>query len=165
VSVNIEKIQHIKIPVSNLLRSASWYARLLDLDLAREFVEEGVVRGVTLVDRDAGYDVSLRDRDVCSGNPRVADFEVVAFKLRSREALSDFLDAACGSACPMATFRSGVSMAPPSTWWTPMGQSYDSWRLEMMGCRDSRALSSMKTVQCPSTTPRICAGESTVPWI
>lgn len=92
MSVNIEKIQHIKIPVSNLLRSASWYARLLDLDLAREFVEEGVVRGVTLLDRDAGYDVSLRDRDVCSGNPRVADFDVVAFKLRSREALSDFLD-------------------------------------------------------------------------
>jgi hypothetical protein len=51
-----------------------------------------VVRGVALVDRDAGYDVSLRDRDVCSGDPRVADFDVVAFKLRSREALSGFLD-------------------------------------------------------------------------
>ena len=92
MSVNIEKIHHIKIPVSDLLRSASWYARLLSLDLFREFVEEGVVRGVALVDRDAGYDVSLRDRDVCSGDPRVADFDVVAFQLRSREALNAFLD-------------------------------------------------------------------------
>jgi catechol 2,3-dioxygenase-like lactoylglutathione lyase family enzyme len=88
VSLGIRKIQHVKVPVTDVKRSAQWYARLLDLQLAREFVEDGVLRGVALVDRHAGFDVSLRDRSVCVGKPDLAGFDVVAFDVGSREGLS-----------------------------------------------------------------------------
>ncbi len=87
----IRGIKHVKIPVTDLATSGPWYARLLGLTLAREFVEDGQLRGVALVDRDTGFDVSLRDRRVCASRPVLDGFDVVAFDLGPRQGLLDFV--------------------------------------------------------------------------
>jgi hypothetical protein len=43
-----------------------WYQSLLDLELHREFTEQGVVRAASLLDRDGGYEIALRDRNMCA---------------------------------------------------------------------------------------------------
>jgi catechol 2,3-dioxygenase-like lactoylglutathione lyase family enzyme len=78
--------------VADLARSARWYADLLGLTPAREFVEDGVLRGVMLLHREAGFDISLRDRSVCAGRPDLAGFDVVAFRVASRADLDAFAE-------------------------------------------------------------------------
>ena len=39
--IGLTKIKHVKLPVSDLQASVSWYQSLLDLDLHMEFVEDG----------------------------------------------------------------------------------------------------------------------------
>jgi hypothetical protein len=43
MGIGLTKIKHVKLPVSDLQRSVSWYQSLLDLELHTEFVEEGIV--------------------------------------------------------------------------------------------------------------------------
>src|SRR4029453_9433583 len=46
VPLGVTRIRHAKLPVSDLQRSVAWYRALLDMELAAEFAEQGVVRGV-----------------------------------------------------------------------------------------------------------------------
>ena len=48
MSSGMTRVQHVKIPVSDLGHSAGWYAKLLDLVPFREFVEHGALRGTAL---------------------------------------------------------------------------------------------------------------------
>ena len=48
MGIGITRMQHVKIPVSDLGYSIGWYARFLDLVPFREFVEHGAVRGAAL---------------------------------------------------------------------------------------------------------------------
>jgi catechol 2,3-dioxygenase-like lactoylglutathione lyase family enzyme len=80
-------IRQVKLPVSDLQRSVSWYRRLLGLHLGWEFVEDGVVRGAVLVHRPTGFLIGLRDRQVIPGNPVLEGFDVVSFGVSSVEAL------------------------------------------------------------------------------
>jgi catechol 2,3-dioxygenase-like lactoylglutathione lyase family enzyme len=48
------KIQHVKIPVTDLRRSVAWYSELLDLVPFREFVEQGELRGAALRSPEVG---------------------------------------------------------------------------------------------------------------
>jgi catechol 2,3-dioxygenase-like lactoylglutathione lyase family enzyme len=41
-------IHHVKLPVSDLVRSRAWYGDVLGFETALEFVEDGEVRGVAL---------------------------------------------------------------------------------------------------------------------
>ena len=66
MGIGLTKIKHVKIPVTDVQRSVTWYQSLLDLELYMEFVEQGVVRGASLLDRDGGYEIALRDREVCA---------------------------------------------------------------------------------------------------
>jgi catechol 2,3-dioxygenase-like lactoylglutathione lyase family enzyme len=50
----LSQIKHVKLPVADLRRSALWYRTLFDLELVAEYVEQGDVRGVSLLDRDGG---------------------------------------------------------------------------------------------------------------
>lgn len=50
MGIGMTKVLHVKIPVTDLQRSVSWYCSLLELDLSREFVEQGVLRGAALSD-------------------------------------------------------------------------------------------------------------------
>jgi catechol 2,3-dioxygenase-like lactoylglutathione lyase family enzyme len=61
VALRWTRIRHAKLPVADLQRSPAWYQSLLDLELAAEFAEEGVVRGVQLVDPAGGFGVALWD--------------------------------------------------------------------------------------------------------
>lgn len=45
VKLPIVGVRQIKLPVSDLARSARWYADLFDLELANEFYEDSAVRG------------------------------------------------------------------------------------------------------------------------
>ena len=51
---------HVKLPVSDVVRSRDWYARVLDLHIVLEFVEEGILMGVALGDPAGTVSVALR---------------------------------------------------------------------------------------------------------
>ena len=88
MGIGLTKIKHVKLPVSDPQRSVSWYQSLLDLDLHTEFVEEGIVRGTSLLDRDGGYEIALRDKAVCAGAISEG-FDSFALSAPSRALLDD----------------------------------------------------------------------------
>jgi catechol 2,3-dioxygenase-like lactoylglutathione lyase family enzyme len=88
MGIGLTKIKHVKLPVSDLQRSVSWYQSLLDLELHTEFVEEGIVRGASLLDRDGGYEIALRDKAVCAGTISQG-FDFFALSAPSRALLDD----------------------------------------------------------------------------
>jgi catechol 2,3-dioxygenase-like lactoylglutathione lyase family enzyme len=76
-------LHHIKIPVSNLPRSRSWYERVFALEPLMEFRddEDGVVRGV--VYRAKGdLVISLRENPAAANG--IAGFDPFAIMLRGR---------------------------------------------------------------------------------
>jgi catechol 2,3-dioxygenase-like lactoylglutathione lyase family enzyme len=77
----------VKLPVTDLARSVDFYTRLLGLRLWVEIVEDGVVRGAGLMDRDGRFNIALRDREVCASTPDLTGFDVVAFRPADRDAL------------------------------------------------------------------------------
>jgi catechol 2,3-dioxygenase-like lactoylglutathione lyase family enzyme len=85
VGIGLSQIKHVKLPVADLQRSASWYRALFDLELIAEFVEQGEVRGVSLLDRDGGFEITLRQREFCVGKPSLAGFDVFALTSPTEE--------------------------------------------------------------------------------
>jgi hypothetical protein len=69
VSIGMTKVQHVKIPVTELAGSVAWYSRLFDLVPFREFVEHGALRGAALRSPEAGFAVALRERQFCASQP------------------------------------------------------------------------------------------------
>jgi catechol 2,3-dioxygenase-like lactoylglutathione lyase family enzyme len=51
---------HLKLPVRDLQRSRDWYGRVLGYELAREFIEDGRLMGVTLRHPNGGPVLALR---------------------------------------------------------------------------------------------------------
>lgn len=69
----LDGIHHIKIPVTDLDRSRSWYESRLGYRLEIEFVEQGLVKGVALVHPAGGPHIALRlDPERSAG---LADFD------------------------------------------------------------------------------------------
>jgi catechol 2,3-dioxygenase-like lactoylglutathione lyase family enzyme len=89
-NIGIDRLLHVKIPVTDVERSARWYARLLDLRLVMEFVEDEELRGVVLAEPVTGARLALRDRKFCSSQPVLDGFDLVAFEMTSLKALEDF---------------------------------------------------------------------------
>lgn len=87
MGIGITSVRHIKLPVTDLERSVSWYRELLDLEPWMEFVEGNELRGASLMDVDAGFMIALRLREHCASQPDLAGFDPVAFNLHSRETL------------------------------------------------------------------------------
>jgi catechol 2,3-dioxygenase-like lactoylglutathione lyase family enzyme len=85
----LDRIAQVKLPVTDLARSVSWYRRLLDLRLWTEFVEDGVLRGAGLIDPQGRFNIALRDRAACASQPSLDGFDVVAFLPASRLVLED----------------------------------------------------------------------------
>jgi catechol-2,3-dioxygenase len=92
VGMGLVRVVQVKIPVTDLAASASWYRALLDLDLTIEFVEQGTLRGVGLSDRDHGFRVSLRERNVCASRPHLDGFDPFAFQVDSEAALQRLVE-------------------------------------------------------------------------
>jgi catechol 2,3-dioxygenase-like lactoylglutathione lyase family enzyme len=84
----IDGVRQIKLPVSDLSRSARWYANLFGLELAAEFFENSAVRGVVLADHDAGFVIGLREREYCASSPVLDGFDVCAFMVSSPEQMT-----------------------------------------------------------------------------
>jgi catechol 2,3-dioxygenase-like lactoylglutathione lyase family enzyme len=87
----LERIAQIKLPVTDLARSVTWYRTLLGLRLWAEFVEDGVLRGAGLIDAEGRFTIALRDRTVCAGRPTLRGFDVVAFLPAARSVLDDLI--------------------------------------------------------------------------
>jgi len=85
--LGVIRIRHVKLPVSDLRRSLVWYQTLLDLKLAAEFAENGVVHGVQLMDPAGGFGIALRERELCASKPVLAGFDVFALEVESPAAL------------------------------------------------------------------------------
>jgi catechol 2,3-dioxygenase-like lactoylglutathione lyase family enzyme len=88
MGIGLTQIKHVKLPVTNLQHSASWYHALFDLELVTEYVEDGQVRGVSLLDRDGGFEISLRQREYCAGRPQLAGFDVFALRAPTEQLLT-----------------------------------------------------------------------------
>jgi len=85
--MGLRKIRHVRVPVTDLRRSAGWYRRLLDLELVGEFVEQGELRGIVLVDKTGAYGIALRDREYCASRPDLAGFDAFALEADDLETL------------------------------------------------------------------------------
>jgi catechol-2,3-dioxygenase len=83
-------IHHVKYPVSDLVRSRSWYETVLRFELMMEFVEEGIVRGVALC--APGTEVILALREDAQHAAGVAGFDPVAFLVEDRRSLQRWVE-------------------------------------------------------------------------
>jgi catechol 2,3-dioxygenase-like lactoylglutathione lyase family enzyme len=89
MGIGMTRIQHVKIPVTDLRSSVAWYAQLLDLVPFREFVEQGAVRGAALRSPEADVVLALRERRFCANHPDLAGFDLVALLIADRERLGE----------------------------------------------------------------------------
>jgi catechol 2,3-dioxygenase-like lactoylglutathione lyase family enzyme len=108
MGIGLTKIKHVKLPVSDLQRSVSWYQSLLDLERHMEFVERGTVCGASLIDRDGGFEIALRDKEFCAGTIDPRGFDLFALSAPSRAVLDD-VAARCDR---LGVIHSGVHDVP-----------------------------------------------------
>jgi|SRR5450631_2581796 catechol 2,3-dioxygenase-like lactoylglutathione lyase family enzyme len=92
MGIGMTKVLHVKIPVTDLQRSVSWYCSLLELDLSKEFVEQGVLRGAALSSREGGFAFALRDRAFCASTPNLSGFDPFALHIATRDALEEIVE-------------------------------------------------------------------------
>ena len=112
LSLRLDGILQVKLPVTDLESSMRWYHDLLGLRLWVEFVEDGVLRGAGMIDPDGRFNIALRDRAVCASNPDLAGFDVVAFAPHTPEVLDDLVEH-CGR---LGIPNSGVQQRPGGCW-------------------------------------------------
>ena len=119
MGIGMTKVLHVKIPVTDLQRSAAWYAALMDLELSREFIEDGALRGAALHSAEAGFAFALRLREHCASKPSLEGFDVVALHMESREALEKLharcvsLDVGCTDIQDRAEHEAVVDVSDP----------------------------------------------------
>jgi catechol 2,3-dioxygenase-like lactoylglutathione lyase family enzyme len=87
MAIGITKVLHVKIPVTDLQRSVTWYATVMDLELTNEFIEQGELRGAALRSPEGGFAFALRLREHCSSAPVLDGFDIAALHMASREEL------------------------------------------------------------------------------
>ncbi len=102
-------VHHLKLPVSDLERSRSWYESRLGYELAREFVEGGTLMGVALRHPNGGPGLALRlDPDRAAA---AAGFDYFAIGVPDKDAL----DALAARLTALGEHHAGVHVA--STGW------------------------------------------------
>lgn len=85
----LKGFHHVKLPVSDVERSRRWYERTLGLSTHIEFVEEGELMGVAMVDADDTLSVAIRRDPIRAA--ALAGFDPVALCVPTAEALKDWL--------------------------------------------------------------------------
>lgn len=70
---------HVKLPVTDVVRSRDWYRRVLGLHTHLEFVEDGVLMGVALRDPGETVDIALRRDPVRAA--ALAGFDPIALRV------------------------------------------------------------------------------------
>ena len=76
-------IHHVKIPVSDVRASSQWYRRVLGLDVAIEFTEDGELRGVALKSPDGSTQIALRHDPVRAA--ALSGFDPIALGVPTRD--------------------------------------------------------------------------------
>ena len=84
-------IHHIKLPVSDIIRSEAWYHRVLGFETSIEFVEDDVVAGVAL--RCDGCPPQLALRRDPDRARALSGFDAVALLVPSRDDLHRWREA------------------------------------------------------------------------
>lgn len=83
-------IHHVKIPVSDVGASTEWYLRVLGLEVAIEFIEDGELRGVALMAPDGTTSIALRhDPDRAEA---LYGFDLVALGVPTRDGVHAWAD-------------------------------------------------------------------------
>jgi catechol 2,3-dioxygenase-like lactoylglutathione lyase family enzyme len=78
------------LPSSDLAVSASFYCRLLDLELRREFVADGQVTGCSLSRADLGYALNLRLKSTLRDATDLGGEHPVVWRVADEQALERF---------------------------------------------------------------------------
>lgn len=113
------RLNHVKIPVTDLRRSVSWYSDLLELRLWREYVEHGVLCGATLSDEERDLRIGLRLREAISGMPAFPGFDLFSLAVDSLDELDavvarcDDLELAHGDVTRLGTDATIVDVPDP----------------------------------------------------
>jgi catechol 2,3-dioxygenase-like lactoylglutathione lyase family enzyme len=87
MAIGMTRVLHVKIPVTDLQASVTWYGDLMDLALLHEFIEDDELRGASLKSDEGNFSFALRLREHCASAPDLTGFDVVALHMASREAL------------------------------------------------------------------------------
>jgi len=77
---------HVKLPVSDVATSRDWYVRVLGLEVDIEFVDDGVLRGVALVDPDRTLSIALRHDPARAA--ALAGFDALALGVPTRDGVA-----------------------------------------------------------------------------
>ena len=86
----LDGIHHIKIPVTDLDRSRSWYESRLGYELEIEFVEQGILKGIALVHPAGGPNIALRlDPERSAG---LADFDFFSIGVPDKAAIESLAE-------------------------------------------------------------------------
>ena len=87
---DLAPIHHVKIPVSDVRASTEWYQRVLGLEVAIEFTEDGELRGVALKAPDGTTQIALRhDPERAAA---LSGFDLVALGVPTRDGAHDWAD-------------------------------------------------------------------------
>jgi catechol 2,3-dioxygenase-like lactoylglutathione lyase family enzyme len=81
----LDGIHHIKIPVTDLERSRAWYGSRLGYRTQVEFVEKGVLMGISMRHPNGGPDLALRLNPERSAG--LGDFDFFAVGVPDKEAM------------------------------------------------------------------------------
>ena len=84
------------LPVTDLTRSAAFYAALLGLELRREFIRDGQVTGLALGRGDIDWGLNLRLRSTLAAPADLRGEHPVVWKVEDLDALDAFRDHAAG---------------------------------------------------------------------
>lgn len=81
----LDGVHHLKLPVSDLARSREWYESRLGYQVAMEFVEGGVLMGVSMLHPNGGPTLALRlDPERAD---RAAGFDYFSFGVPDKETM------------------------------------------------------------------------------
>ena len=87
---DLAPIHHVKIPVSDVRASSEWYQRVLGLEVAIEFTEDGELRGVALKGPDGTTQIALRhDPERAAA---LSGFDLVALGVPTRDGVHAWAD-------------------------------------------------------------------------
>lgn len=87
---DLTPIHHVKIPVSDVRASSEWYLRVLGLEVAIEFTEDGELRGVALKAPDGTTQIAFRYDPTRAA--ALAGFDLVALGVPTRDGVHAWVD-------------------------------------------------------------------------
>ena len=84
----VSGIHHVKLPVSDLVRTRDWYERVLGFTVDIEFTDGGVVTGLALTDPDKTVAVALHHDPVRAA--ALSGFDAISLRVPSREGVKEW---------------------------------------------------------------------------